>query len=173
MNRYNNGKIYKVIDVGYNKCYIGSTCEGLSRRMERHRRDYKSYLEGKVNQKHTKSIDIFREYGIDNVKIELIENYPCESKEELLKREGFYIQTTDCVNRCIAGRDKLSYNKQRYENNKEVILEKYKEYRERKKEEIKANKSKIIKCECGSSVSNNHFKRHTRSKIHQDFINNQ
>ena len=43
MNRYENGKIYKITDVGYNKCYIGSTCENLSKRMERHRKQYKEY----------------------------------------------------------------------------------------------------------------------------------
>ena len=32
MNRYENGKIYKITDVGYNKCYIGSTCESLSKK---------------------------------------------------------------------------------------------------------------------------------------------
>ena len=44
MNRYENGKIYKIVDVGYNKCYIGSTCESLSKRMERHRKQYKEYI---------------------------------------------------------------------------------------------------------------------------------
>ena len=42
MNKYHNGKIYKVVDVGYNKCYIGSTTESLSQRMARHRSAYKN-----------------------------------------------------------------------------------------------------------------------------------
>ena len=50
MNRYENGKIYKIVDVGYNKMYIGSTCESLSKRMERHRASYKHYLKGKYNK---------------------------------------------------------------------------------------------------------------------------
>ena len=37
MNRYENGKIYKITDIGYNKAYVGSTCESLSKRIERHR----------------------------------------------------------------------------------------------------------------------------------------
>ena len=36
MNRYEHGKIYKIVDNGYNKCYVGSTCESLSQRMARH-----------------------------------------------------------------------------------------------------------------------------------------
>ena len=43
-NKYKRGKIYKIVDVGYNKCYIGSTAEKtLSNRMSRHRYDYKIY----------------------------------------------------------------------------------------------------------------------------------
>ena len=141
MNRYENGKMYKITDIGYNKCYIGSTCEQLSKRMSRHRKDYNDYLNEKdFNKHHTTSTLIFEEYGLDNVKIELIENYPCNSKGELLKREGHYIQTIDCVNRCIAGRDKLAYNKERYEHNKETILQKNKEYREQNQEQIKEMK---------------------------------
>ena len=34
-------------------------------------------------------------------KMELIENHPCHSKQELLKREGFHIQNAECVNRCF------------------------------------------------------------------------
>ena len=32
MNQYHNGKIYNIVDVDYNKQYIGSTTESLSRR---------------------------------------------------------------------------------------------------------------------------------------------
>ena len=42
-----HGNIYKIVVVGYNLCYLGSTCEKLSKRMERHRADYKIYVDGK------------------------------------------------------------------------------------------------------------------------------
>ena len=45
-NKYHNGKIYQITDIGYNKCYIGSTTEGLSLRMTRHRSCYKGFLNG-------------------------------------------------------------------------------------------------------------------------------
>ena len=47
MNRYEKGKIYKITDIGYNKFYVGSTCENLSKRIERHRTKYKNYKAGK------------------------------------------------------------------------------------------------------------------------------
>ena len=40
-SKYKNGKIYQVVDIGYNKCYIGSAVEELSQRMTRHRSDYR------------------------------------------------------------------------------------------------------------------------------------
>ena len=77
MNKYENGKIYKITDVGYNKCYIGSTCENLSKRMTHHRTSYFEYGRG---QKKTRDVPtvvgIFAEYGLENCKIELIEDYP-------------------------------------------------------------------------------------------------
>ena len=67
MNRYEKGQIYKIVDVGQNKMYIGSTTEPLSKRMERHRSDYKQYLKNK--QHFMSSFALFYEFGIDNCKI--------------------------------------------------------------------------------------------------------
>ena len=46
INKYQKSEIYQITDIGYNKCYIGSTTEGLSLRMTRHRAKYKSFLNG-------------------------------------------------------------------------------------------------------------------------------
>ena len=47
MSGYEKGQIYKVVDVGFNLCYIGSTTEKLVKRFARHRRHYRAYLSGK------------------------------------------------------------------------------------------------------------------------------
>ena len=57
---------------------------------------------------------------MDNCKIELIENYCCECKEELLRREGHYIRENECVNKLIAGRTKKEYKSE----NKEKLIHK-------------------------------------------------
>ena len=87
--------------MGLNLCYIGSTCAKLSRRMERHGADFKIYVGGK---NHFTVYKIFNEYGKAKCKLDLVANYPCHSKQALLKREGFHIQSTEGVNRCVAGR---------------------------------------------------------------------
>ena len=86
-NKYQNGKIYKIVDIGYNKCYIGSTCEELSRRMSHHRAKFKRFLNG-IKETYTRSYDIFNEYGVENCKIELIEYYKCDTIQELRRKEG-------------------------------------------------------------------------------------
>ena len=79
---------------------------------------------------------MFDEYGVQNCKIELIENYPCTSKEELFKREGFYILNNECVNKKIAGRSQKEYKKQYNIDNKEY----FKQYREDHKDKIAEQK---------------------------------
>ena len=130
MNRYQNGKIYKIVDIGYNKCYYGSTCEQLSRRLARHRIDYRRYQKGNGN--FTSSFYLFDEYGLDNIKIELVENYPTSSKEELVQHEGTYIQNNNCVNKRIAGRTDKGW----YQANKAHVQQKHKEYYESNKEHL-------------------------------------
>ena len=85
-NKYANGKIYKIVDIGYNKCYIGSTVQPLCKRMAEHRKHFRQYKE---RSRHiTTSVGLFEEYGVENCKIELIEEFPCDTKEQLLKQEG-------------------------------------------------------------------------------------
>jgi hypothetical protein len=52
---------------------------------------------------------LFEKY--DDVRIELIEEFPCENKMELNAREGYYIRTLDCVNKVIPGRTQKESNK--------------------------------------------------------------
>jgi hypothetical protein len=144
-NKYINGKIYIITDIGYNKCYYGSTIQTLSQRMTGHRADYKRYLNG-IGCKCA-SFELFDEFGVENYKIELVELYPCNSKVELEKQEGLYIKNNDCVNKNLAGRNKKEYQlankdkiKEYYINNKDQKLEYQKEYRLANKDKIKDQK---------------------------------
>ena len=135
MNKYHNGKIYKIVDVGYNKCYIGSTVKTLSQRMAHHRHMYRKQKEGLFH--NVNSFSLFDEFGIDNCKIELIEYYKCETKDELLRREGDHIKNTDCVNKYVAGRTDREY----YVEHRKIILQQMKTRAETKTEQIKEYKS--------------------------------
>ena len=173
-NKYQNGKIYKIVDVGYNKCYIGSTCEELCQRMARHTACYKLYVKGKYNK--ARSFELFDIYGVERCKIELIENYNCDNKEELRQREGHHIETTKCVNKYVAGQTKDKYHQDNYEHfkvlskkhyednrdkylelrkinhneNRERDLQRSKEHYQKHKDTITAKRAEVAVCGCGS-----------------------
>jgi hypothetical protein len=67
----------------------------------------------------------------------LVEDFPCERKEQLLAREQYYIDNTICVNRNRSIVDKKAYNKQYKEDHKDEIKIKNKQYKKEHKEEIK------------------------------------
>ena len=143
--------------------------------MTRHRGKYTTYLNGKCTK--TNSFDLFNEFGIENCKIELVENYACSSKEELLKREGFYIANNPCVNRKVSGRTFKEY----YEQNKPTCLAQRREYKEKHKEKAREQHQKRFQerkhillekylCGCGMHYTFQHKKRHEKCKHHQEWL---
>jgi hypothetical protein len=124
INKYHNGKIYTIRSPHTNMFYIGSTCDLLCKRFWNH----------KSKRKYTSTIII--DYG--DAYIELLENFKCENKNELNKREGELIRLhkNDIVNHQIAGRTKTEY----YNDNKNIILEKIKQYQNDNKNKIKERK---------------------------------
>jgi hypothetical protein len=130
---YKNGQIYCIRSHQTDQIYIGSTCSPLAKRFYDHKK--------KSNNRISKQITQY-----EDAYIELIENYPCNSKKELNRREGQHMRNTEnCINKKIAGRTQKEYDfdnkeqisqyhKEWYEENKEQILEKQKEYSKNNKE---------------------------------------
>ena len=80
MPDYSNGKIYKLVFGTGPALYVGSTTQPLHHRLHGHR------------SKGSKPIkDLVENVGRMNVRIILIENYPCSHKNELLSREQYWI----------------------------------------------------------------------------------
>lgn len=131
MPNYQNGKIYKVVDLNEEMIYIGSTTQSLCNRMMGHRTTYKH-----KRHQNIRSFLIFDKYGIENCKILLIENCPCNTKEELHKREGEIIKSIECVNKQTPGRTKEEYTKEYNEKNKDYMNERHRLYVECNKEKI-------------------------------------
>lgn len=132
--RYQRGKIYKITDNNHTEMYIGSTIDTLGSRISNHRNKYRKYLQDKKTR--IRSFDLFEKYGIDNCQIELLEEYPCNSKIELEKKEGEYIKNNKCVNKCIAGRS----NKEYRQDNREKIAEYHRQYQQENKDKLNEKK---------------------------------
>lgn len=161
MRDYSKSRIYQLIDLGNNDKYIGSTTRSLNERLSGHVNKYKLYINGKYN--YVTSFDIIKN---GNYKIELIEVYPCENNEQLLAREGYFIKTTTCINKNIAGRSKKERQKKWLENNKEY----FREYRKKNKEHLKEYYNQKYICECGGRFTRVNKTRHDKSKKHQTYI---
>jgi len=120
MPDYSKGKIYKLWCPDNDLIYIGSTIQSLHVRLAGHKKQKDS----------CKSKLLFQ--ASNEVKIELIEKFPCNDRMELNKREGELIRLKNCVNKVIAGRTGKEY----YQDYKEIIILKRKEYKKKNKEEI-------------------------------------
>lgn len=157
MVNYQNAKIYKMENIN-GLVYIGSTCEKLSVRKAKHKCDYKRWKAGKMN-----FLSCFLLYDDDiDTEIYLVENFPCNSIEELRKREGEIIKSCECVNRRIEGRNNKMYK----EEHKERLAVLYKEYRRVNKERLSASRRRRVHCLCGRTYARNDKGRHERSNFH-------
>ena len=110
---YSQGKIYKIVCNKTGLIYIGSTCKTLDERLKGHEYDSKRYLDKK--SKHLISsiyVIISNDY-----KIELIENFPCQNRKELEKREYYYIDNSECINT-----HRTSMNSYKYEEHIRYII---------------------------------------------------
>ena len=95
---YFDGKIFKIIpysSLDEGDIYIGSTTDTLDDEFIEHVTNYFRIFKKNIYS----SEELFKKYGIENCKIELIEDFPCNSLEVLSKREGEIIRKNNCINR--------------------------------------------------------------------------
>ena len=175
INKYQNSKIYKIFNTINDEIYVGSTYQKLSQRIAKHRNDVSN------DQKRKCAISkLMLEVGVANFYIELIEAYPCNSKEELAAREGYWIRQIGSLNKQIAGRTIKQYHdeckaeiavrKKCYnEEHKDSIAQKKKQYHESNKQRIHERKRFKITCPCGNVYSHGDRARHFKTKTHQAY----
>ncbi len=176
MPDYSKGKVYTIRNKNDdNQIYVGSTIQSLAVRLGGHKKN------SKREECMMKKLYIQINNDWDNWYIELYENYPCNSKEELHKREGEIIRLIGTLNSNIAGRDR----KQHYIENTDKLKEKMKQYQIENADKLKEytrqyyieNANKILRkqkeknsCDCGSYINNGNFSRHLKTKKHQDYL---
>jgi hypothetical protein len=69
MNKFQNAKIYKIIDNTSDLIYIGSTCKTLNQRLKKHEYDYKQYIDRKYHFVTSFKIIQHNNYRIELIKI--------------------------------------------------------------------------------------------------------
>ena len=134
-NIYKRGKIYAIKNNINDDVYIGSTTQLLIKRFN----DHKKNLKDNSKYKRCSIYNKMMELGTEHFCIQLIEDYPCETKEELLRREGQVIKELGTVNRQIMGRPSHEYQLMYRQNNKECIKQRRKTYYMNNKEKVNEN----------------------------------
>jgi len=146
--------------------YIGST-NNFKQRMIDHKKNYYNENRDNYNNKVYKHIRscckftdcyssvIFTGYGCYKIATETETKYQYE-----------YDSVNNGLNTYYARRS----GKQRYQDNKQKIIEKNKEYYENHKKQINEKKKEKFICECGGSYTRSHKAEHEKTKKHQEFI---
>lgn len=188
MSVYQNGKIYTLRCKNNNEIYVGSTIQPL----------YKRFFGHKTNSKNSDcKLYTFVEDWNDWY-IELYELYPCNSREELCKREGEVIRLIGTLNGKREGldipvkhsEDKSEYNKYYGKNyrdmdkvnewsKKEVICDKcgiltHRHHLSRHQKSDMCiggkNMDNYMICECGIEIYKPDIKRHLKTKKHLELM---
>lgn len=153
MPNYQNGKIYKIVNTVDDKIYVGSTTLSLTKRFKLHKNPNQKWF--------CCCYEHFINVGFNNVDIELIEDYPCDTKKELLEREKYFINELkselNIQSPILSDKEKKEYqvkyrtdnkdklNKQKMDwakKNKDKVNKSNREYVENNKDKVKASKQK-------------------------------
>ncbi len=177
MPDYQNGKIYTLRSyTDTNLIYVGSTTKKLCDRKSNHKSNSVRCPENYLYKTVTNN------GGWNAWYIELVENYSCNSKEELEKREGEVMREIGNLNSKIPRGLRQKENplyKDEYQkvineypeeiNNKKEEKQQYDtKYREFNKDKIKERRILKIECPiCHFSITKDSQARHNKSTIHQ------
>jgi len=158
---YKNGKIYKMICNNTGLCYIGSTTQKLCKRKAVHKSSYKRFMNGKGRY-----ITSYKVMENNDYEIVLVQEYPCDNKEQLHRMERFYIENTACVNKCIPTRTVKEY----HEQNKTKISQQKKEYYIANRQKLLKKYNTKFQCPCGGRYTHVHKAVHCRTLKHLKYL---
>jgi len=168
MPDYRLGKIYQLTIEDL--VYIGATTQPmLSLRLGQHKTAYKRWVNG--NKKYMTSFKLFK---LGTPTIELLELYPCNSKDELHAREGQHQRLNVCVNKQIAGQTSAEYravnqakineqHRQYYYANQTKVCERIKQYYYANQSKISEQK-KMYHFANKAKISEQHKQRYAHNK---------
>ena len=126
-----DGKIYKIVNIlDENLFYVGGTIESLIERFGKHKYGSERY-ETRFFYQEAKKL------GWNNFRIELIEEFPCDSREELRKEEDRFIRELrpyyNIRRAFLTEEERKEYKERYYQDNKEKVIA---QYRQNNKEHI-------------------------------------
>jgi len=125
------GRVYKIVHNKLDITYVGMTMDPLSKRWKTHKAN--------KSKKNISIYKYFKEHGIDSFSIVMIKEYPVIDRNHLRVYETLWINKLKCINKYISFNPlpiKI-YKKLCYLNNREILIERQKEYYLNNKERIR------------------------------------
>jgi len=171
MNKYGNGKIYKITNTVDDLFYIGGTTAKLETRFRKHKYTSKKFPTRLLYAHVAK-------HGWDKFKYELVELYPCANKTQLLKRERHYCDLLkpqlNKLRPYVNEQERKLCAQEYVKNNHEFVKQsKRKNYRKYRAKYLKASSllkkkynGKTFECPCGLKPSILNIRRHERQANH-------
>lgn len=89
-SRYQNAKIYRIVNNVDDLEFVGGTCSGLSQRLSQHKLLARKYPHKRLYS-HLNSV------GWENTKLILIESFPCPDKNHLDSRVRHHMNARNAV----------------------------------------------------------------------------
>ena len=168
-------RIYKITSPQEEQCcYIGKTTKKLNERFNKHKCNYKKWLNGRYH--HVTSYEIMQ---YPDTTIELVEDDLDES--QAVERERYWVSQFNTVNKQIPGRTKcewhqdnheriVEYKKRWHQDNHERRSENNKRWHVENREIISERRSQKIPCECGCLVARRNIASHKKTIKHQKLL---
>ena len=157
VNKYNNSLVYKLVckDINVKNVYVGSTCS-YRLRQNNHKHNTTNPNGKKYNQYVYQIIRL--NGGWENWDMVLIERCNVNDKLELLKIERNKMEELNAdLNKCIPSRTQAEW---KLENAEKLNLCK------------KTWSIKVIVCECGCNITQQHLGRHKTTEKHKKHMEN-
>lgn len=164
INLYENAKIYRIVSFSTGKQYIGSTYQSLSDRMSAHRSKYVQFQAGKYHY-----LTSFEVLGHGDAEIYLVEDVICNNRNELHKREGEIIETTDCVNKVIPGSNGVCQHNNLRSRCVPCGGTTICDHGQRKSrcKDCGGVSSQVVVCECGVRIIRENLPKHRKTEYHR------
>lgn len=162
MPNYARGKIYKLTDGV--RTYVGSTTEKtLAHRKAQHVSKSKQYPDRKLYK-------YMAEVGWDSMFMVLLEEFACETKDQLRAREQFWADQLQADLNAyrvqLTDEQRAEAFRQRYLANKAAYLERIRNYKNANIDKIKAYNSAPMSCNvCGKTMQRQSLYGHVR-RVH-------
>ena len=180
MTDYSKSVIYGIYckDETVLEFYIGSTYDEKQRE-----KNHKDHWNNENNDKYNYKVYQFirANGGWDNWKFEVIENYPCENKIELVIQEQYHYDllnpTLNTKRPYIPEEERKEEQRIRSvkhrEDNREQKKIYHAKYRKDNRDKIKEQNKQKHNCECGGKYTHNHKAEHLETNRHKKFLKNQ